>query len=315
MNEFEMIAKYFAPLSLDGLRDDAAVVAVPAGHELVVSSDTLNEGVHFWDGAAPADIAHKALRANLSDLAAKGATPLCYQLNIAFPDAPREDWIAAFTAALKADQERFNIKLSGGDTTSIDCSISISITVMGVVPSGKAVRRFGARAGDHIIVTGAVGDAFIGLECLRGNLTPLDTAQFLNAYRRPTPACDIAGAVRDYARASLDVSDGLIADVGHMAKASGLRAVVRAHDVPISNTARALVDGGDVSLEALLSGGDDYVLACAVAPDDVDAFIKAARGAAFSPVVIGQFEEGAGVSVLDKGGAEMDLKQTGWSHF
>lgn len=315
MNEFEMIAEYFAPLSLDGLRDDAVVLRVPDGHELVVSSDTLNEGVHFMAGAEPAHIAHKALRANLSDLAAKGAKPLAYQLNIAFSDVPSEAWLVAFTDALRADQERFGITLSGGDTTSIHGALSISITVMGSVPKGRAVRRFGAAAGDVIICTGAVGDAFIGLEALRGALTLESPAPFLSAYHMPVPACDIAHLVQNYASASLDVSDGVIADAEHMAGASGLRAVITAGDVPLSDGARAMVDGGDVSLEALLTGGDDYVLLCAMPPSKADAFMVAIKAKGFAPAIIGALETGTGVSVLGENGVEVDLKQTGWSHF
>lgn len=310
-----MISKYFAPLSMDGLRDDAAVLDVPEGHELVVSSDTLNEGVHFWPGEAPDNIARKALRVNLSDLAAKGAQPLAYQLNIAFPNAPDEAWIQVFTDALREDQERFGIKLSGGDTTSIKGALSISITVMGLVPKGRAVRRFGAKAGDVLVCTGTVGDAFVGLESLRGNIALQNPAPFLAAYQAPIPACDIAEDVQVYANASLDVSDGLIADIGHIARASGLRAIVNVGDVPLSDDARTLVEHGDVALNSLIVGGDDYVLVCAVSPENVDDFMRAVREKGFDPAFIGQLDIGEGVSVLDQSDQNIDLKQTGWSHF
>jgi len=316
MNEFDIIAKYFAPLSIDGLKDDAAVLALPAGHELVVSSDTLNEGTHFMTGAAPADIAHKALRASISDLAAMGADLLSYQLNIAFPDAPAEAWLAEFTAALAADQQHFGIQCSGGDTTSIKGALSISITALGCIPSGRQVARSGAQDGDIIMLTGPVGDAFIGLEILRGAIKPQDPEPFLEAYHKPRTACEITREVRAHARAAIDVSDGLLADISHMAAASNLRAVINAADVPISKGARALVEQGAFTLESLIAGGDDYVLACAVAPENVDAFVAALAQKGFVAARIGLMEAGdSGLILLDVSGEIVQTKQTGWSHF
>ena len=227
MSEFEVIAKYFAPLTMGrdgsaGLCDDAAVVCVPDGHELVVSSDTLNEGVHFLEGCDPADIAHKALRVNLSDLAAMGAEPLCYQLNIAFPEAPSDGWLAAFTGALMDDQKTYGIYCSGGDTTSIKGGfLSVSITVMGSVPKGRAVRRGGAKAGDLIILSGAVGDAVLGLQVLCEGLERDEYAGAVARYLRPEPRCACASLLRGFAHAAIDISDGLLADLGHVAAASG----------------------------------------------------------------------------------------------
>lgn len=304
MNEFSIIAQYFAPLGRDGFKDDAAVIGVPPGRELVVTSDTLNEGTHFWPGEAPEFIAHKALRVNLSDLAAMGADPLCYQLNIAYPRRPSAEWLAAFTAALAADQAEFGIYCSGGDTTSINGPLSISITAIGTVLEGQAVRRSGAKAGDAVVLSGPVGAAWLGLEILRGHIAPDDPALFLDAYRRPVPQTRIAPSVRRFAGAAADVSDGLIADLGHICSASGVRAVIRAADIPLPNGAGVLAP-----LEKLLSGGDDYQLVMAVAPERLSQLD-------FPHFVIGRFEAGEpGVHVVDEQRRALPFASAGWQHF
>ena len=301
MNEFDIIAKYFAPLGKDGFKDDAAVLQIPAGHELVVTSDTLNEGTHFWVGEAPEFIAHKALRVNLSDLAAMGAEPFCYQLNIAYPQKSDAAWLEKFTSALAADQKEFGIFCSGGDTTSINGPLSISITALGLVPAGKAVKRSGAKAGDTIVLSGPVGDAWIGLEVLRGNLKLENPEAFLNAYRKPMPQTKIAASVRAYAHAAADVSDGLIADFMHIAAASNLAAVIEVERIPVSPEALKFA-----KLEDLVSGGDDYQLVLAVPPENL-AHLD------FPHHIIGRFE--AGEVALRFEGQKLALKQTGWSHF
>lgn len=301
MNEFDIIAKFFAPLGKDGFKDDAAVLQIPPGHELVVTSDTLNEGTHFWVNEAAEFIAHKALRVNLSDLAAMGAEPLCYQLNIAYPQKPEALWLEKFTDALAADQKEFGIFCSGGDTTSINGPLSISIAALGLVPSGRAVKRSGAKAGDAVVLTGPVGDAWIGLEILRGHIKPENPQPFLEACRKPVPQTKIAASVRAYANAAADVSDGLIADLMHIAKASNLAAVIEADKIPVSPEAAKLA-----KLEDLVSGGDDYQLVLAVPPDNLAALD-------FPHHVIGRFE--AGPPTLHFEGPALALKQTGWSHF
>jgi thiamine-monophosphate kinase len=307
MNEFSLIERYFQPLSPIRLKDDAAVLSIPAGHELVVTSDTLNEGTHFMAGAAPADIAHKALRVNLSDLAAMGAEPLAYQLNIAFPACPEEAWLESFTAVLAADQEAFGIFCSGGDTTSIKGPLSISITAMGVVPAGQAVTRGGARPGDALLLTGPVGGAFCGLQALRGQPGFTLSAALIEAYYRPHPRTDLAGLMQAYAHAAIDISDGLIADLFHICEASGVQAALEANTVPLLEDVRALLRSGAVSLENLFTGGDDYQLLLAVPPGAVEHF----QGC----VTIGHFEEGAGVRILNADGQTLSFKEKGWTHF
>ncbi len=308
MNEFSIIEKYFAPLGRDGFKDDAAVLEIPAGHELVVTSDTLNEGTHFWPNEAPEFIAHKALRVNLSDLAAMGAEPLCYQLNIAYPQKPSAEWLTQFTSALAADQKEFGIFCSGGDTTSINGPLSLSITALGLVPTGKAVKRSGAKEGDAVVLTGSIGDALIGLEILRGHIASNESS-FLKAYRKPIPQTAIAAQVRSHAHAGADISDGLIADLGHICTASNLGAVLELDKIPFSREAQQLINAKLIKPEQLLTGGDDYQLVLAVP--------QAALGSLpFPHHVIGRFEAGAaGVQIMDKNGKALSFSSAGWQHF
>jgi thiamine-monophosphate kinase len=293
MSEFDMISRYFQPLTMgrERLDNDTASLRVLAGQELVVTTDTLNEGVHFFSDTAPEIIAQKALRSNLSDLTASGAEPLAYTLAIGFERVPDEVWLASFTAALLRDQEIAGIYCCGGDTTSTKGGLSITITAMGLVPGGGAVRRSGAQVGDLAIVTGVIGRGF-------------------EAYERETTIAPslhvgLAGLVQDYAHAAIDISDGLIADVGHIARASGLDIVLRLADVPVV---------GD-SLKAA-TGGDDYEIVMAVAPEQIETCLEALRAAGFAPAVIGQFEAGRGdVRVIGADGREIFVSNRGWEHF
>lgn len=304
MNEFEIIEKYFAPLGLDGFMDDAAVIEIPDGFDLVVTSDTLNEGTHFWVGEDAAFIAHKALRVNLSDLASMGADPLCYQLNIAYPEKPSAEWLEKFTGALGADQKEFGLYCSGGDTTSINGPLSISITALGLVPKGQAVRRGGAKAGDAVVLTGPIGGAWIGLEILRGHLSPENPAPFLAACRVPVPQIKIVSAIRAHAHAVADISDGLLADLGHICAASGVGADIVLADIPFAPGALSLAEA-----EKLLTGGDDYQLVLAVPPESLSQL-------GFEHHVIGQFVQGAAdVRVMDKDGKILSFCASGWQHF
>ncbi len=281
MNEFDLIKTYFQPLSDIAFNDDAAVLSVPEGRELVVTSDTLNEGVHFRADDGPEFIAKKSLRANLSDLAAMGAKPFYYQLNLALPEGVTPQWLAAFASALKEDQEEFGIKLSGGDTTR--GPLSVSITAMGLVREGRAVRRGGARAGDVILLSGPVGEAVAR-----------------DYHYIPRPRTDLIEIMQEYAHGAADISDGLVADLGHIAAVSGLKACVELAKIPLfKDTA--------LSAQELLSGGEDYELLIAAAPSDAPQFPGC--------TVIGTFEAGQGVEVLDESGKALSFAKTGWQHF
>lgn len=302
--EFSIIERYFKRLTQDrveagGLADDAAILSVPEGEELVVSSDTLNAGVHFPIDAAAGDIAHRALRVNLSDLAAMGAQPLAYQLNIAFPEPPEEVWLEEFTQSLLADQIAFDIFCSGGDTTRTQGPLSLSITVMGTVPKGKAIRRSGAQAGDVIMVTGCIGDAYLALSH--------SDEYFQARFYTPSPRLDLCRPMRRHAHAAIDISDGLIADIEHICEASGLQARINLSNIPLSDPARAVIGRGEVDVMDLLSGGDDYELVLAVPEAAVDYFSDAHT--------IGYFTQGHGVILSGEDGEDVKLKKSGWQHF
>ncbi len=309
--EFARIAQYFRPLAGPGaldLLDDAAVLAPPAGRELVVAADAMVGGVHFLPDDPPDLVARKLLRTNLSDLAAMGADPLGYLLTVSVPAATPEAWFAAFAEGLAQDQREFGITLLGGDSTSTPGPVSLSLTILGTVAPGAAVRRAGARAGDLLCVTGTIGDGALGLLAARGELA--DPDGFLrDRYRLPRPRLGIArpGLVH----AALDVSDGLVQDVGHLCRAAGLAAEIEAAAVPRSPAARA---AGDAYMPRILAGGDDYELAMAVPPDALAALRGAAGAVPVTP--IGRFLSGpAEVTVRGADGAPMPLATRGWSHF
>ncbi len=311
--EFSLIARHFRPLAGPGsldLTDDAAVFLPPAGRELVIAADAMVGGVHFLPND-PADlVARKLLRTNLSDLAAMGATPLGYLLTLSAPRDTPDSWFAAFARGLALDQAEYGVLLLGGDTTSTPGPVSLSLTILGTVAPGCAVRRGGARDGDGIWVTGSIGDGALGLLAATGQLAD-PTGYLADRYRLPRPRLGLArhGVVH----AAMDVSDGLVQDLGHLCRASGLGATIRAEDVPLSPAAR---ESGDEHLVRCLTGGDDYELLMAV-PDDGEEQLRYAAEAAGVPVTrIGSFTNGASrVRVIGKDGAPMLLESGGWSHF
>ncbi len=319
MSEFDLIAKYFLPLSngheeARGLGDDGAVLRVPDGQEIVLSTDMYVRDVHFLEIASPSDIAHKVLGASISDLAAMGATPHCYQLGISLPDKD-EQWLKEFTRTLASDQDVYGIFLSGGDTTKILGGVCISITAAGFVPCGGAVGRSGAKVGDVLVISGAVGDAHIGLQVLKGAVDTQDDAYFINAHYCPKPRLDLAKMLRIYAHAAIDISDGLIADVGHICTSSKVGAAIQICEGMISPQAQKLLSSGDFAAQDLLGGGDDYELAIALAPQDVAAFIEDAKELGIRAYVAGVFQAEKKLRVLDRNKQELKFKHAGWEHF
>jgi thiamine-monophosphate kinase len=308
--EFSLIAKYFRPLAGPGsldLRDDAALLTPPAGRDLVLTADAMVAGVHFLPGDPPDLIGRKLLRVNLSDLAAKGATPLGYLMTVSTPRDTPEAWFAGFAAGLAQDQAEFGVTLLGGDTTSTPGPISLSLTIIGHVAPGMAVHRFGAREGDGIWVTGSIGDGALGLAVATGRLHD-PTGYLLGRYRLPQPR--VGMAIGGVASAGMDVSDGLVQDLGHICRASGLGAVIEAALVPLSAQARAC---GAAWTETCLTGGDDYELLLAVPPGRETA-LAALPGVAVTR--IGVFHAGpAHVTVRGESGEPLALAKGGWSHF
>lgn len=320
--EFERIATFFAPLTENlpgalGLRDDAAVLEPSPGSDLVVTTDTIVETVHFV-GDEPADlVARKLLRVNLSDLASMGARPCAYTLNVAFPDRIDDAWLAEFVAGLASDQDEFGIALAGGDSVSTVGPVTLTITAFGEVAAGTALRRTTAQAGDLIYVTGAIGDGALGLQVLRGGITGLGSVfeeTLAKRYRLPQPRLGVGQAILGTANAATDVSDGLVADLGHIAEGSGLAAVIDAAKVPLSDAARAVLADDPGRLETILTGGDDYELVFAVAPAEIGGLDAVASKTGVALTHIGTFEQGAGVRVRGTGGEDLDFRQGGYSH-
>lgn len=319
--EFDLIARYFKPLAVHpaarGLGDDAAVFTPPAGRDVVVTADTVTAGVHFFPATDPADVAWKALAVNLSDLAAMGAQPLGYTLALALSDAENDPWVAAFADGLGAAQRAFGIDLLGGDTTATPGPLSLSVTAFGTVATGRAVARSGARAGDVVCVTGTIGDGALGLRAAQGDhlgLSKQHAAFLAGRYHRPQPRLGVLSDACDGVTAAADISDGLIADAGHIAAASGVRIVLDAGAVPLSDAVRAAVALDSTHLETALTGGDDYELVFAVASGHVDDVRAAGADLGVAVTPIGRVEAGEGIVVLDASGADLRFEKPGWRH-
>lgn len=286
MSEFERIASYLAPLATSagafGLRDDAATLQAPAGEELVLTQDTLVEGIHFLGTEAPARIAQKALRVNLSDLAAKGATPLGYLLSLSLPKHCDDAWLEAFCQGLGADQKSYGLSLLGGDSTASKQGAVITITAIGHTP--RCVRRAGAKAGDTLWVTGTIGDAALGLHS--------DHSHLRSRYELPEPPVAFAPAIRRFATAALDVSDGLLQDALHLANTSEVALHIALDRLPLSEAAHTT----DASaLVERATGGDDYEILF-TAPDSPDLHAAATK-AGIRLTAIGHCANGKGINL------------------
>ena len=323
--EDSLIARYFKPLVTDpgafGLTDDAAVLRA-LGEDIVVTTDAIVEGVHFLSDDPPDSIARKALRVNLSDLAAKGASPAGFVLTLALREID-ETWLAAFARGLGEDTGAFNCPLLGGDTVSTPGPLMVSITAFGRVPQGKMVRRSGAKPGDQVVVTGTIGDASLGLDILRNGRVAAALAtdaasrnMLIGRYRVPEPRTALAPAIRAHASAAMDVSDGLAGDLAKLCAASGVSAVIDLPSLPASPAAKAVLAASAAGIEILISGGDDYEMLCAIPSDAFDEFMREARTAGIAASPIGTIVAGtAAPKFLDAKGEELALTRTSYSHF
>jgi thiamine-monophosphate kinase len=323
--EDSLIARYFGPLATDPgafeLGDDAAVLKA-LGDDIVVTTDAIVEGVHFLSDDPPDTIARKALRVNLSDLAAKGAVPAGFVLTLALR-ATGDSWLEPFASALGEDAMQFGCPLLGGDTVSTPGPLMISITAFGRVAPGKMVHRSGAKPGDRVVVTGTIGDAALGLDILKGGKVASalagDTAEremLIGRYRVPQPRNALANAVRDHASAAMDVSDGLAGDLAKLCQASGISAVIDTPAIPLSPAAAALLARSTVGIEALVAGGDDYEVLCTIPHHGLAAFAEAARHADVATTEIGTIVPGNVVPrFLDAQGRAIVLPRLSYSHF
>jgi thiamine-monophosphate kinase len=317
--EFDLIAHHFRPLAGEGalgLSDDAALLSPPEGRELVLAADAMVEGVHYLPEDPPDTVGRKLLRVNLSDLAAMGAEPLAYLMTTALPRALPEGWLAGFVAGLAEDQREFGLQVLGGDTVSTPGPACLSLTILGTVPRRAALRRAGARAGDDLWVSGTIGDGALGLAVLQGRVAADAAGHLARRYRLPEPRLALGQALRGLARAAMDVSDGLVQDLGHLCRAGGLGAALELVALPLSPAAAAVVAADPSWLTRVATGGDDYELIFAADPADASRVEAAARTTGTAVTRIGRFTAGpAEVTVLESGGRAISLPQGGWSHF
>ena len=303
--EFETIRRLFAPLAHPewgrGLLDDVAVVPSRPGFDLVLTKDAIVEGVHFLPADPLDTVARKLLRVNLSDLAAKGAEPFGYLLACGWSGRCGWPERQAFVDGLRADQKAFGVALVGGDTVVTPGPASFSLTALGWVPKGRAVARAGARPGDLVFVTGTIGDGWLGLQAAQDKLAlePDRLAALTDHYRAPAPRVEFATVVRDYATASVDVSDGLIADLGHIAEASGVRVEIDLEVTPLSAAGQAWFEGRvdpQDALETLVTGGDDYEIAFTAPARDEAALRREAEKRRLRLTRLGRVASGKGVT-------------------
>ncbi len=325
MKEFEIIARHFAPHAGAaglGLLDDAALLAAPAGDELVVTTDAIVAGVHFFPDDPPETIGCKALAVNLSDLAAKGARPLGFQLALMLPKGVADAWLAAFAGGMAALAADAKCPLSGGDTVATPGPLCVAITALGAVPVGRMVPRGGARPGDRLLVTGFIGDGALGLTVRAaertGRALPLadDHLTYLrDRYLRPRARHAIAGAVQRHARAAMDVSDGFVGDLIKMLTLAGAGADILLDDVPLSVSVRAAIRFDPKLEEAALTGGDDYEVLAAVPEEKVEAFQAECLNAGLAATVVGIVtERGAPVRFLDASRQERRFERPSFEH-
>lgn len=323
LSEFDLIAKLFAPMAGQGalgLLDDAAMLAPAPGNDIVLTKDALVEGVHFFADDAPASIARKALRVNLSDLAAKGATPRGFLL--ALGRGPRQDdaWLEEFSVGLAADSAVLACPLLGGDTVRTGQAF-FAITAIGEVPSGRMVRRQGGAPGDALYVSGTIGDAALGLKlrldseaAWAAGLSPEHRAHLLDRYLHPQPRMALAATLLAHASAAMDISDGLVGDCDKLA--AGLGRTVNVAEVPLSEAARAAIALEPALLEVALTGGDDYEILAAVAPEHIEGFEYSALRSDISMVKIGALTSGDSGAVWHMGnGLPLEFAHRSYRHF
>lgn len=325
MNEFDLIERYFAPLAgPEGLRlkDDTACFSPNVGHDLLITTDSFVEGVHFPKGMYGADVAERLLRTNLSDIAAKGGTPLGYQLSVSMPADKMEQWIPAFAKGLETTQAEYGCRLWGGDTTATDGSAVFSITLIGEVPKGKMVQRIGAVLGDDVWVSGVLGDAMLGCDLVTNQpISPVPTGEHLfafeTAYWRPEPAFAFKGILTAFATAAADVSDGVMADVTHISKLSETCAALNFDALPFSigagNWAEAQSDPVK-ACQSLASFGDDYGVVFTAKTENRQAIFDAARKAKLKLTLIGSMLPGQGSVCLDVDGQKIAWPNKGYRH-
>jgi thiamine-monophosphate kinase len=329
-SEDDLIARFFAPMAGPGglgLRDDAGLVRVAPGHDLVVTKDALVAGVHFFADDPPGSIARKALRVNLSDLAAKRSRPVGFLLALALPASWTDDWLAAFADGLRDDALHYACPLIGGDTVATPGPLTLSVTALGEVPSGAMLPRTTAQVGDLIYVSGTIGDAALGLRLRLADagsepaapwaagLAADDRAHLLNRYLHPQPRLALRAALR-HARAGMDVSDGLVGDLAKLLRVSGVSGRVELDRVPLSAAASAALRADAASLRTIVTGGDDYEILATVPAPSAEAFEAEAHAAGVAVTRIGEvLAGGAALDLRDAAGRIVTFETGAFSHY
>ncbi|HEY7299096.1 MAG TPA: thiamine-phosphate kinase [Xanthobacteraceae bacterium] len=327
--EDRLIAHYFRPLATHpgafGLADDCAALSARPGRDLVLKADAIVGGVHFFTDDPADKVAQKALRVNLSDLAAKGARPIGFLLSLALPTPIDHAWLQAFATGLGKDANAFRCPLLGGDTDYTPGPVTISIAMVGTVPAGSMIKRSGARPGQRVCVTGTIGDAALGLRLRRSAASAqrwkLDSAHkhyLLDRYLVPQPRNAASEAVRFYAAAAMDISDGLAGDLEKLCRASGVSARIAVERIPLSEAARRAIASDPALIETALTGGDDYEILCTVEPERFDIFSAVAAEAGVSVTEIGEIEKRAaavGARFFDRSRKPLVFERTSFSHF
>ena len=327
-SEEAIIAAFWAPLAEGfpgafGLKDDCAAISLPPGFDLVVTTDAVVAGVHVLPDENPGAIGWKALAVNVSDLVAKGASPLAYLMSFGLPEMPERNWLAEFAQGLARAQAAFGCRLIGGDTDRVPGPLSVSITALGTIPRGRFVQRATAQAGDLVYVSGTIGDAALGLAlrrdpslAARWKLGAAGAAQLESRFSMPVPPVALAGVIRAYARAAIDISDGLVKDFDRLCRTSHVGGRLDAARVPLSAPAGAVVADKCVALEALLTGGEDYEVLAIVAPERAADFEHAAAASGHPVTRIGVILDASdGIGVIGTDGRSMTFTATGWDHF
>ncbi len=325
--EDRLIARYFRPLATHpgalGLADDAAILVPPPGCDLVLKADAIIGGVHFFPDDPAGAVGRKALRVNLSDLAAKGAKPVGFLLSLALPAGTPDAWLADFADGLRADAQFYGCPLLGGDTDRTPGPVMVSIAAFGTVPHGSMVRRSGAKPGDCVFVSGTIGDAALGVKlrrepalAARYQLEPRERDHLLARYLIPEPRVDLSEQIRLQASAAMDVSDGLAGDLAKLCAASGVSADVEIEQVPLSDAARRVVAFDEPARELAVTGGDDYEVVCTIAAENREAFRAAALASGVAVTEIGRIVAGrAAPRFRDRHGYPLEFAHPSFSHF
>ena len=322
--EDRLIARFFKPLATHpgalGLSDDAAFITPPPGCDLVLKTDAIIGGVHFFADDSAREVARKALRVNLSDLAAKGARPLGFLISLALPKETGEPWLTDFAEGLRADAALFVCPLFGGDTDRTPGPVTISIAMFGSVPQGTMVRRAGAKPGDRVFVSGTIGDAALALGLRKSegsawNLNDKQRQHLLARYLLPQPRNALAEAVRTHASAAMDISDGLAGDLAKLCRVSGVAGEIAVDRVPLSEAARAVIARASRQIDTVLTGGDDYEIVCTVPAGKAASFRAAAQAANVPVTDIGAIAAGEGAHFIAVDGRELVFQHASFSHF